>query len=254
MNIRDVAKDVVPPILARSIGRLRRHEIPHTSPSEAETVIHSFSSIEIGSYSQYGEDLVLDAVMGCPSSGFFVDVGANDPVSLSNTKRFSVRGWKGINVEPNPVAFARIKEDRPLDINLNFGVGTQESRLTFYNMDPDTLSTFDEEVANHSISLHKGARVLETTNVPVIKLSSLFHRYLPRNTLIDFLSMDIEGGELDGLKGNDWDIFRPKWIMIEVVIAGSRIFDFLSTAGYGGMWSNGTNALFVDRRLRLGAS
>ena len=129
MNIRDIAKEMIPPILVRSMRLLKHGRKSEALSPIVEVIIPSFSSAEAGSYSQYGEDLVLDAVMGCASKGFFVDIGANDPISLSNTKRFSLRGWTGINVEPNPLSLARIVKDRPHDINLNCGVGSSESAL-----------------------------------------------------------------------------------------------------------------------------
>ena len=250
LNIRDFVKDVLPPIFVRSLRQLRRGRTPEAPSTPVEELIHSFSSIGAGSYSQYGEDLVLDAAMGCPVNGFFVDIGVNDPVSLSNTKRFSLRGWKGINVEPNPLAFLRFEKDRQLDINLNLGVGVEDSSLTFYNMDPDTLGTFSKEVANRSVMIYKGARIVEAIIIPVMRLDSLLNRYLPRNTQVDFLSIDVEGGELDVLRGNDWETFRPKWIIAEIMISGAAIFDFLLSIGYVGVWCNGTNALFLDRTLR----
>ena len=95
------------------------------------------------------------------------------------------------------------------------------------------------------MTIHKGARIVETINVSVIRLSTLFRRYLPKNTVIDFLSLDVEGGELDVLQGNDWEIYRPMWMMIEVMISGMGIFDFLSAIGYSAVWCNSTNALFL---------
>ena len=74
-----------------------------------------------GSYSQESEDLVIDRLLGSRSKGFYVDVGAGDPVKFSNTKRFSKRGWSGINIEPNPDTYLKLCADRPLDVNLTCG-------------------------------------------------------------------------------------------------------------------------------------
>ncbi|MHB8276898.1 MAG: hypothetical protein ACYDIA_04500 [Candidatus Humimicrobiaceae bacterium] len=43
----------------------------------------------------------LDKFSGYKRKGFYVDIGANDPHMFSNTKRFYLRGWTGINIEPN---------------------------------------------------------------------------------------------------------------------------------------------------------
>ena len=58
------------------------------------------------SYAQTEEDIVLDALLGHKVSGFYVDVGCNDPVKMSNTYRFYLRGWRGIAIDAN-AEFAR---------------------------------------------------------------------------------------------------------------------------------------------------
>ena len=153
--MRSIIRDLLPPIMVRATRRLFGRARSPARP--IETVMPSFSSPKAGSFSQYGEDLVLDAVLGCSSKGFFIDIGANDPALFNNTKRFSLRGWTGINVEPNPSVFARIVQDRPNDLNLNLGVGLSDSIMTFYNIEPDTLSTFSKLNAEHSIEIYKGA-------------------------------------------------------------------------------------------------
>src|SRR5579864_1383027 len=75
------------------------------------------------SYSQYKEDLWIDRMLGYKKNGFYIDIGASDPNYLNNTKKFYEKGWKGLNVEPNPSTFRKLKEDRDRDINLNVGVG-----------------------------------------------------------------------------------------------------------------------------------
>ena len=95
-----------------------------------------------GSFSQYGEDLVIDRLLGNPAKGLYVDVGANDPELFSNTKMFYERGWCGVNIEPNATNHARFVKQRPSDMNLNIGVGEFEGSMTFHIFEPDQISTF----------------------------------------------------------------------------------------------------------------
>ncbi len=102
------------------------------------------------SYSQNREDVVLHRVFAGLRSGFYIDVGANDPVIASVTKAFSELGWRGINVEPVPSVFERLREDRPLDINLNLGVSNCSKTVAFFECRSlTTLSTFSEAQARH---------------------------------------------------------------------------------------------------------
>ena len=74
------------------------------------------------SFSQDYEDLIIDKLLGNKATGTYLDIGAFDPTDLSNTKRFYDRGWRGCNVEPDPVRFQKFLQARPDDINLNVGL------------------------------------------------------------------------------------------------------------------------------------
>src|SRR3989344_8171155 len=96
------------------------------------------------SYSQLGEDLILDFFLKGKGSGFYVDVGAYHPINLSNTYKFYKRGWSGINIEPNYTKFRLFEEQRSKDINLNIGIGGASLKAQFFVFDADTLSAFSK--------------------------------------------------------------------------------------------------------------
>ena len=64
------------------------------------------------SFAQNFEDVILARVFQGRSAGFYVDIGAGDPVTLSVTKWFYDQGWSGINVEPNKTLFDRLSKAR----------------------------------------------------------------------------------------------------------------------------------------------
>src|SRR5512138_2270277 len=111
------------------------------------------------SYSQKGEDLVIDKVLGKKKNGFYIDVGANDPVLISNTYRFYKKGWTGINIEPNPLLFKKLAAARNRDINLNIGIAEDKGEMTFFSFFPNTQSTFSEQQAEEY--LNQGYPLLE---------------------------------------------------------------------------------------------
>ena len=74
------------------------------------------------SYSQEGEDMVLERIFAGKKGGFYVDVGAHHPRRFSNTYFFYRKGWKGINIEPNPEAIHAFQSDRKRDTNLQCGI------------------------------------------------------------------------------------------------------------------------------------
>ena len=208
-----------------------------------------FVDESVGSHSQFGEDLVLDALLGCPSSGFYVDVGANDPEILSNTRRFYDRGWRGINVEPNTEVCAELTRRRPEDINLNIGIAPEMGFLTFYRMDPSTLSTFEKSAVKDNLA-HPGARLIGEVQVAVEPLFRILLKHLG-DRRIDFLSVDTEGLDLSVLQSNDWLTHRPRLVLVEIAWKGQEIVEYLGAQGYTFVWSNGVNGIFSDAAASL---
>jgi FkbM family methyltransferase len=212
-------------------------------------VLPPFVSESLASYAQYGEDLVVDAVLGCPANGYYVEVGANDPSLLSNTRRFYDRGWHGISVEPDPRMYARLAAQRPRDTVLNIGVAATNGKASFYRLDPDTLSTFDEAEYQRSLREYPGTRLVDVLEVEVATLDTICRSHLPPKQTIDFLSVDVEGTELDVLKGSDWRSARPTVVLVEINRGGTEILELMTSVDYEYLWSNGTNAIFRARAL-----
>ncbi len=88
----------------------------------------------ITSYAQALEDVVLFRALRCVEKGFWIDVGANHPLHHSVTKTFSVRGWRGINIEPVSEWFIELVKDRPNDINLNIAVSSFDGVIELHEI------------------------------------------------------------------------------------------------------------------------
>ena len=119
--------------------------------------------MQLLSYSQNNEDILLWRALKNVEKGFYIDVGANHPVDDSVTKLFYENGWSGINIEPVPEKLEELKKDRPRDINLGCLVGTRTGIVNFYEIPEDTrLSTTDEDTAKshaaefgYTVKVHK---------------------------------------------------------------------------------------------------
>jgi FkbM family methyltransferase len=204
------------------------------------------------SYSQHGEDIILDDLLHNKKNGFYIDVGAYDPYRFSNTMRFYKRGWKGINIEPNTVNWKLFEMYREKDVNLNIGIGKKEGVLTFYTMDPPTLSTFSQDQAIEYQK--KGFQIVSKTKVQIIPLRNVIKKY-SKGRKIDFLSVDVEGFEMEVLKSNDWKTNRPSIICIETAnpnTEGSEQLDtirsFLEKQGYAFIMNHKDNAFYKDSK------
>lgn len=164
--------------------------------------------------SQTGEDLILDILMPKKKNGFYVDIGANSPVRFNNTFLFHSKGWKGINIEPNPSRLWWFKIFRRKDINLNTGIGDKKSEMDFYVFEPNTLSTFDK----HSAEEYKkmGHRVKKIIKIPIVPLSEILDAYANGKN-IDVLSLDTEGFDMQILESNNWNKYKPNFIILETL-------------------------------------
>jgi FkbM family methyltransferase len=162
------------------------------------------------SYAQNGEDVLLNRAFRGRATGFYVDVGANDPVVHSVTKHFYDLGWRGVNVEPHREMFGRLCRDRPGDVSLNLGVSNREGELTYHESRLTGLSTFSSGEAAHLVA--RGARLIER-QVPVTTLARVCEQHV--RTTIDFMSIDVEGLEHQVIEGGDWSRWRPRVVLVE---------------------------------------
>jgi FkbM family methyltransferase len=167
---------------------------------------------EIVSYAQNAEDVRLWRVFGGESNGFYVDVGAGDPVRDSVTKLFYDAGWNGINIEPGPL-HAELVEARPRDVNLKLAVATQGGEADFWVSAPDSgLSGFErppDELVPEGFSFTR-------TRVDCARLDALISEHASGRA-IDFLKVDVEGAERDVLSSFDPHAIRPTVILVEAI-------------------------------------
>jgi FkbM family methyltransferase len=168
------------------------------------------------SYSQEGEDMILSRLFETEDTGFYVDVGAHHPMRFSNTHLFYRRGWRGMNIEPNPEAMRAFHVFRRRDINLEIGVNESAGALTYFCFDDPALNTFDAQLAE-SRQETTPYRVEKTMVIDVERLDAILSRHLPRGLRIDFMSIDVEGFDLPVLKSNDWTRFRPRCVLAEAL-------------------------------------
>lgn len=179
-----------------------------------------FNSYSTKSYSQEGEDLVLARIFDNLNitTGFFVDIGAHHPVRFSNTYYFYSRGWCGINVDPLPGTKKLFESMRSRDITVECGVGSKKGVLQYFMFNEPALNTFSEdEASKKNLPPYHITKILE---VPVATLKQILDDHLPRETRIDFLTIDAEGFDHQVISSNDWDLYRPRVILIELLNTG----------------------------------
>ncbi|MBX3303318.1 MAG: FkbM family methyltransferase [Nitrospira sp.] len=176
--------------------------------------------------------MILRRVFERQNFGFYVDVGAHHPTRFSNTYFFYKRGWRGINIEPNPDVRDLFCSVRRRDIHVQLGVSNLSGELTYYQFNEPALNTFDGESVRFNLK-RKQYHLKSTCQVKVERLDTILDLYLPVGTPIDFLSIDVEGLDLAVLKSNDWERYRPKCVLVEVL--NSSLEELINNQVYGFM-------------------
>ena len=148
------------------------------------------------------------------SDEFYVDIGAFDPIFVSNTLNLYSQGWRGINIDANPTRLAAFNIMRPSDINIHTAMGEEGKFLTLFEMDNDSTATVVQKVKQFQID-QKQRKVVEEINVPSMSMKQLCERFFQKKPL--FLSLDVEGYDAKVLMENDWDNTkcRPEIIFTE---------------------------------------
>jgi FkbM family methyltransferase len=185
-------------------------------------------------YGQDGEDLILNRLLSGQAQGFYVDVGAHHPVRFSNTYLFYRRGWRGINIDAMPGSMKKFDKVRPRDINIECGVAGSAGKLMYHRFNEQALNTFDE-------AAHKNQQpyqLIDSVEVGVERLDTLLAKHLSAGQVIDFLSVDVEGKDEEVLRSNDWNRYRPRFILAETLrtnmlgLGECPVVQFLRDVGY----------------------
>ena len=179
-------------------------------------------------------------------------MGAYDPVRFSNTAFFYNKGWRGINIEPNLKAHKKFKTQRPRDINVCALVSNQKKPLNLYEFNEPALNTTDNKRASR-LDRSTMFKVSGCKTYIPIPLRQILERHLPAGRKIDFLNVDVEGRELDVLKSNNWEKYRPKYLLVEILDSSyykmqiHPVTLFLAEKGYLIIEKLGRTAVFLEK-------
>ena len=199
-----------------------------------------FDGYAIKSYSQEGEDMILRIIFGeeKKTTGFYIDVGAYHPMRFSNTYYFYKRGWRGINIDAMPGSMKLFKKIRTRDINLEIAISDKkEEVLTYYMFNDPTLNGFSEKLSQEREEKRK-CKIIDRIKMRTSTLAEILDIHLPKNTEIDFLSVDVEGLDSQVLKSNNWNKYKPKVVLVESLnfsfdnLDDSKICKFLVNKNY----------------------
>jgi len=202
-------------------------------------------------YSQEGEDMILRRVFEHKTDGFYVDIGAHHPMRFSNTYYFYRRGWHGINVDARPGSKRDFDRVRKRDVNVECGVARQAGVAHYYEFNEPALNGFSASLSGERNG-RGDYRIVATHQVQLTTLRELLDAHLPPGQEIDFLSIDVEGLDLDVVLSNDWGKYRPAYVLVEILgsslgdVTATPIAQALTTYGYE-IYAKCVNTVFFRR-------
>ena len=168
---------------------------------------------------------------------FYVDIGANDGITASNTAHFDLNlGWNGICIEPHPWAFGKLEINRQKSTNLNLCISESEDFVDFLviNGYSEMLSGIQKcyhqnhlERIERELKTHGGTK--EIVKIKSKPLSKIFNEYNVKK--VDYLSIDTEGSEYEILNSINFDEVDIRVISTENS-SQKDIKQFLKDRGY----------------------
>jgi FkbM family methyltransferase len=175
-------------------------------------------------------------------SGYFVELGANDGLNQSNTFYFEkFKGWHGVLIEPSPQNFLRLLSNRSSENSMycnacvSFEFKDEFVSILYSNLMSSPLN-LESDLSDPASHAAVGKQFMEKTD-QVFKFGSVaktLNQILDESKSpkrIDLLSLDVEGAEIEVLKGIDHDKYRFSIICVEVRNI-EKMKDYMSGIGY----------------------
>jgi len=206
------------------------------------------------SYSQEGEDMILRRLFEKQQSGFYVDVGAHHPKRFSNTYFFYKKGWRGINIDAMPGSMKMFEKIRPKDINIEKPVSDKKQVLTYFAFNEPALNGFSKELSENR-DRQEDNFIKFTKEVETSTLEEILDNNLPKKQEIDFLSIDVEGLDSRVLRSNNFETYKPKVILIEILesslsdIENDEIAKFLKAFDYSVYAKTVNTVIFINNEF-----
>ena len=200
-------------------------------------------------YSQFKQDeFVNENIFKNKPIGTFVDIGAHDGQTFSNSLFFEELGWSGICIEPNPDIFTILSSNRKCKC-VNLAVSDKTGNASFFqiNSGPDMLSGLADEYTQNSISRIYDEMKSNPNAFSYIDVQTDTFNNIVDFIDIDFLSIDTEGNELKILQSIDFNKYNIRVISVENNNFDSTFIEFFADKPYNLVTQLGCDEVYVKQ-------
>jgi len=200
------------------------------------------------SYAQNFEDVMLWRALKHIEKGFYIDIGAQDPVVDSVSLAFYEHGWRGVHVEPVSHYADKLRLARPDEKVIQAAVGSKSGVLSFFEIIDTGLSTGDVQIAEK----HRAAGLtVRESDIPCLPLCEILAHYQDRE--IHWMKIDVEGMEKEVIQGWLPSEVRPWMVVIESTLPNTQVETYdeweplLFELGYEFVYFDGLSRFYVSK-------
>ena len=166
-------------------------------------------------FSQAGQDKIIkNYFFQNKKNGFFIEIGAYDGIIGSNCYHFEkFLNWEGIAIEPSQIQYDKLKNNRTCK-TINKAISNHKKDVEFLEVIEGLTQM--SGINNENYTAIEAIKKSEKSKTKISKITTTtFDEEITSNTEIDYLSIDIEGGELDLLKSIDFNKYSIKIVSVE---------------------------------------
>ena len=200
--------------------------------------------------SQAGQDkMIKKNFFDGKKNGFFIEIGAYDGISGSNCYHFErFLNWDGIAIEPSNIQFEKLKKNRKCKV-LNNAISDEVKEVEFIEVAEGLtqMSGINNSSFERNFQIISNNQASKTNSINLKTIT--FDEIVPKNKDVDYLSIDIEGGEMNLLKSIDFKTNSIKVISVENNIPKEQNFkNFFEEINFTYLDRIGQDEIFYNRQ------
>lgn len=189
-------------------------------------------------YSQRGQDKMALDILNYKKNGFYIDIGANDGLTLSNTKTMEDLYWGGVCVEADFEMFKKLQENRK-SINIHAAISNKTGKAKFLKISGKAqmlsglVDSYEQEHINRiKKEVAANGDTMKEIEVDTITFDDLLNAVPKPPKVIDFVSIDVEGSEMAILKSIDFKRYDISVLAVENNYTSDDMKEYMKKQGY----------------------
>ncbi len=167
-------------------------------------------------YSHWGVDLIIIKLLNPKNKGIYIDVGCHHPFLNNHSYLLYKSGWEGINIDLDYNSIDMFNFFRKSDVNIQTAVTDHKGEVDLF--------FYHNRAAKNTISKEFGSDAKEQKKINSDTLNNIIENSKFKNSKIDFVSIDVEGNEMNVLNGFNLKKYKPKLILLEFILPNKKEF------------------------------